>query len=79
MEKVPAEKNSIEFKSNIEFPSNACKYLACGFGQKANKICFAQSQFYRCTDLHATYRLAARPGVHSGDLASGARNKKFSN
>ena len=32
--------------------------MACGFCPKANKICFDQSQFYRCTDLHATYKLA---------------------
>ena len=49
--------------------------MACGFCPKANKICFDQSQFYRCTDLHATYKLA--PGGHSSlrsESTSGARN-----
>ena len=27
-------------------------------GQKADKLFFVQSQFYRCTDFHATYKLA---------------------
>ena len=28
-------------------------------GQKADKLFFVQSQFYRCTDFHATYKLAS--------------------
>ena len=27
-------------------------------GQKADKVFFVQSQFYRCTDFHATYKLS---------------------
>ena len=35
-----------------------CMHSACGLVQKANNIFFLKSQFYRCTDLHATYKLA---------------------
>ena len=64
MEKVPAEKLFNLIKSRI--------FIKC-----MPVLFFLQSQFYRRTDLHATYKLA--PSGHSSlcsESPSGARNNQ---
>ena len=35
-----------------------CQYWACCWAKKRTNFFFVQSQFYRCADFHATYKLA---------------------
>ena len=48
--------NNIKKKSQIFI--KCVPILVLLLGQKADKLFFVQSQFYRCTDFHATYKLA---------------------
>ena len=50
--------------------------LACGFGAKnEQELLFPQFQFYRCTDLHATYKLASggQSSLRSESLSGGSQ------